>query len=71
MNTDYIGLVHYRRYFTNAKKIPKQDEEKFKCILSENDVQKMLDKVDIILPKKRNYYIENLYSHYEHTMYSH
>ena len=66
---DYIGLVHYRRYFTNAKKIPKQEEEKFRCILSEDNAQKILDKVDIILPKERKYYIENLYSHYEHTMY--
>ena len=24
---------------------------------------------DIILPKKRKYYIENLYNHYKHTMY--
>ena len=69
LDADYIGLVHYRRYFTSTKKIPKKEEEKFKYILSENETKKILDNVDIILPKKRNYYIENLYSHYEHTMY--
>ena len=69
LDADYIGLVHYRRYFTNVKRIPKQEEEKFKCILSEDDAQKILESTDIILPKKRKYYIENLYSHYEHTMY--
>lgn len=69
LDVDYIGLVHYRRYFTNVKRIPKQEEEKFKYILSEDDAQKILESTDIILPKKRKYYIENLYSHYEHTMY--
>lgn len=69
LDADYIGLVHYRRYFAGTKKIPKTEEEKFKCILNKNDIEKMLDNTDIILPKKRNYYIENLYSHYEHTMY--
>jgi hypothetical protein len=69
LEADYIGLVHYRRYFTNARKVPKKEEDKFRCILSSEDVTKILDNTDIILPKKRNYYIENLYSHYEHTMY--
>ncbi|MGN1300443.1 MAG: DUF4422 domain-containing protein [Clostridia bacterium] len=69
LDADYIGLVHYRRYFTNVKRVPKKEEEKFKYILSGNDAQKILENVDIILPKKREYYIENLYSHYEHTMY--
>lgn len=69
LDADYIGLVHYRRYFTNVKRIPKQEEKKFKCILSENDAQRILEGTDIILPKKRKYYVENLYSHYEHTMY--
>lgn len=69
LDAEYIGLVHYRRYFTSVKRVPKKEEEKFKYILSENDAQKILENVDIILPKKREYYIENLYSHYEHTMY--
>ena len=30
----------------------------------------MLDDYDVILPKKRRYYIETLYSHYAHTHYS-
>ena len=69
LDAKYIGLVHYRRYFTASKKMPKEEAEKFKIVLTEEQVEEKLKKSDIILPQKRNYYIENLYSHYEHTMY--
>ena len=69
LNADYLGLVHYRRYFSNCKNIPKNEEEKFNIILSYNEADKILKDTDVILPKKRNYYIENLYDHYKHTMY--
>lgn len=69
LNSDYIGLVHYRRYFTSKKHLPKAEEEKFKCVLTNEQANELLEKADIILPKKRNYYIEDLYSHYKHTMY--
>lgn len=69
LDADYVGLVHYRRYFTTAKRIPKKENKKFDLVLTEKDLDDKLQKVDVILPKKRNYYIENLYSHYEHTMY--
>lgn len=69
LDADYKGLVHYRRYFTKAKRIPKEENEKFRIILTQNDAESILENADVILPKKRNYYIENLYSHYEHTMY--
>ncbi len=69
LDADYIGLCHYRRYFSNAKKIPKSENEKFKIVLSEEETKKLLEKTDIILPKKRNYYIETIYNHYKHTMY--
>lgn len=69
INADYIGLVHYRRHFTTKKIIPRKENEKFKIVISKEELEKKLDNYDIILPKKRNYFIENVYSHYEHTMY--
>ena len=70
LEAENIGLVHYRRYFTNKKKIPKEENEKFKIVLTQNETEELLKKTDIILPKKRKYYIETLYSHYEHTHYA-
>lgn len=56
----FYGLVHYRRYLsTKNKKTP----------LTKTELQNLINlKYEIILPKKRNYYIENLYSHYAHTL---
>lgn len=68
LNADYIGLSHYRRHFTCSNKIPKNEDDKFEVLLNKQQVEKLLEKTDIILPKKRKYYIENLYDHYKHTM---
>ena len=69
LDSEYVGLCHYRRYFTCQKKLPKTEDERIKCVITKEETKEKLKNVDIILPKKRNYLIENLYSHYKHTMY--
>ena len=69
VDAEYIGLAHYRRHFTLSKKKYKNEDDKFNHILSEKELKELLKENDIILPKKRKYYIENLYNHYKHTMY--
>ena len=64
LKSDYIGLAHYRRHFKGNTK----SKDKFEQVLSDKEINELLRKNDIILPKKRYYYIENLYSHYEHTL---
>lgn len=59
LDTDYLGLVHYRRYF--SKGMLK------KHILQKKDVENLLQQADVILPKKRNYYIETTYNQYIHA----
>lgn len=68
IEADYLGLSHYRRHFTNSKRIPKKEKQKFKILLNKEQAEKILKNTDIILPKARKYYIENLYDHYKHTM---
>ena len=67
LDADFVGLVHYRRYFAGKESF--NINGKTKKILSESELDKLLKNTDIILPKKRNYYIETLYSHYSHTHY--
>ena len=68
LQAEYIGLVHYRRYFTLFKGKLENEEQKFNKVLTKKQVEKILEDTDIILPKKREYFIETLYSHYDHTM---
>ncbi len=69
LDADYIGLVHYRRYFSMYKGKMKTEDEKFKHVLSSKELNNILKDTDVVLPNKRKYYIENLYDHYKHTMY--
>lgn len=66
-NNDYCGLVHYRRYFATKKHIDTDDI--FDRIIGRHELEKILTNTDIVLPKKRRYFIETLYSHYAHTHY--
>lgn len=69
LQCDYLGLVHYRRHFTVKKPIYKMIHNPMRCVLSTQEIAHFIHKYDIILPKKRTYYIETLYTHYEHTHY--
>ncbi len=64
LDSEYVGLAHYRRHFTFCKK-----DDKFDSVLNKNEADRLLKNCDILLPKKRNYVIENLYDHYAHTLY--
>ena len=59
LDADYIGLVHYRRIFISG--------HNGKNTLTFPELEPLLEKYSVIVPRKRRYYIENLYSHYEHT----
>lgn len=66
LTADYIGLAHYRRHFTTKKPLllPK---DKFPYILTSEEATSLLTVHDILLPRKRNYFIETGYSQYIHS----
>ena len=65
LSADYVGLCHYRRYFTNSK--TRNCEKKKLAILSRGEYEKILEECPIIVPDKRRYYIETIRSHYNHS----
>lgn len=67
LKCDYIGLCHYRRYFTGKNLHTNNAEKKKAIILHRQDYEKLLREYDVILPVKRNYYIETVRSQYEHA----
>lgn len=71
MDADYMGLVQYRRYFASpaSKGVLAHigDNDPFAYVLTPEEAGYYLNRYDIIVPSKREYYIETLYSHYDHT----
>lgn len=67
LDSDYYGLVHYRRFLTVRSKSFCKTHPLDECVLSGKKAMSILKDKRIILPKRREYYIENLYSHYAHT----
>ncbi|CDZ24934.1 hypothetical protein CCDG5_1836 [[Clostridium] cellulosi] len=66
LKADYIGLVHYRRHFTTKPFIIRLFKGKKNCVLSGAEASEILKDYDIVVPKKRRYFIETNKSHYDH-----
>lgn len=64
-DADFIGLCHYRRYFTRKEMY--SIEKKWQKILTADDWDRLLSKSSVIVPDKRRYYIETNRSHYLHA----
>lgn len=71
LTADYIGLVHYRRYFTTVNWLKRLlCKDKFEFILKRNELEKVLKTNELIVPNKRKYYIESIRSHHIHLPYT-
>lgn len=65
---EYIGLCHYRRYFTRSN--PCSCSKKKQVILTKAEWEELINEHPIIVPDKRKYYIETNRSHYNHSHYA-
>lgn len=59
LDCEYYGFVHYRRYFSIKKGKTLEDS-----ILSKEQAEMLLKDTDIIIPKRRNYYIQTIDKHF-------
>lgn len=65
LDSDYLGLVHYRRYLGRSRR----GGDPYSRILTEKEILEHMRETEILLPVKRRYYIESVYQHYAHTHY--
>lgn len=68
LEADYIGLVHYRRYFT--RKEVRSVEDKKNQILTGAEWENLLSQYPVVVADKRKYYIESNRSHYNNAHHS-
>lgn len=63
LSADYLGIVHYRRYFAGSH----WQGDKWARIATQTDLEQVLLSRPVILPKKRRYWIETTYDQYVHA----
>ena len=57
---DAVGFVHYRRYFVRRKRFL----TKKYTLIDKNDIGNLLKHAEVVVPKKRRYFIETIESHF-------
>lgn len=58
LDATHVGLAHYRRHFKGDG--PRN-------VMSERQIEDLLSSYDVVMPKRRKYYIESVRDHYLHA----
>lgn len=74
LHCDYLGLCHYRRYFSYGDmsvrlKMHLTNTDRYSLILPGHKARELLSKYDVILPKKESFPDESVWDHYNHYHY--
>ena len=62
LNADYLGIAHYRRHFTIFRGTGDRRD-----VLTLDQARSLFNSTDVLLPEKRNYWIETNYDQYAHA----
>lgn len=62
LDSELLGLSHYRRYFRGTSVGPKASR-----IMSKSDAERLLDRYDFVVGRRRHYFVETVESHYRHA----
>lgn len=63
LDAEYLGLAHYRRHFSTGSLLG----DKKSRVICQKELENKLLQAPILLPKRRNYWIETNYSQYAHS----
>jgi hypothetical protein len=68
LGCEWLGLVHYRRHFSVKGWLYRKRHKPMECVITDDELRPLLAGNDVIVPKKRKYYVESIASHYKNTM---
>lgn len=66
-DSDYKGLMHYRRYLASPDSVRRHAPERLARVVAGSELVSMLEGHGAVLPRRRAYYIETMRSHWDHT----
>lgn len=64
---DAKGLVHYRRLLGSPDIARRKAKDPFDRLVTSIELKELLAKHQVVVAKRRNYYIETVYNHYSQT----
>lgn len=62
------GLVHYRRLLGSPDRGKRRATDPFDRLADKAELESLLTGKDVVVARRRNYYIETIRSHYAHTL---
>ena len=65
VDAEYLGIVHYRRYF--ASRGVSRWAAKKKRVIGQEELSSILTRTNVVLPRERHYFIETNYTQYIHA----
>lgn len=66
-DSDYKGLVHYRRHLASQNLVRRRADDRLGRVATGDELLELLSGVDAVLPRRRRYYVETMRSHWDHT----
>ena len=67
VEADYRGLVHYRRHLESPSILRRRARDPLDRVVMGEELLPLLEQSGVVVARRRNYYIETVYSHYAHT----
>lgn len=67
VEAEYKGVVHYRRLLGSPDPARRRVADPFDRVATGKELVEAASRTGVVVARRRNYYIETVYSHYAHT----
>ena len=67
LRADAVGLVHYRRMFSDKGPLTRLVRGKWACVLTGDEARRLMAEHDIVVASPRHYFVETIESQFAHA----